>query len=301
MKENEAYLSLRPVVAEPLAIIDAATDADEQVVEMWLHGRSPHTVRAYRRDVRRFQGFTGKPLGAVTLRDLQAFADTLAGAPASRTRTLATLKSLLGFAARLGFVPFNVGAALRIVKHRKGLTDRILDEPAVQKMLLVTERVPRDHALIRLAYAGGLRVSEFVSVRWSDIARAPEGEAFVTVFGKGERTRTVRISAATFATLLALRNDASDDANDDAFVFGGRDGHLSPVQAWRIVRDAAKAANLKKPVSPHFLRHAHASHALDRGASIVLVRDTLGHASVATTNAYLHARPGESSSRYLAV
>ena len=84
----------------------------------------------------------------------------------------------------------------------------------------------------------------------------------------------------------------------DAFVFPGRTGLLDPAQAWRIVRAAAVRAGIDKPVSPHFLRHAHCSHALDRGAPISLVRDTAGHASVATTDRFLHARPGESSSRF---
>jgi integrase/recombinase XerD len=70
---------------------------------------------------------------------------------------------------------------------------------------------------------------------------------------------------------------------------------------WRIVRAAAARAGISLAVSPHWLRHAHASHALDRGAPIHLVQATLGHASVATTGKYLHARPTDSSARYLAV
>ncbi len=64
---------------------------------------------------------------------------------------------------------------------------------------------------------------------------------------------------------------------------------------------AAERYGLGKAVSPHFFRHAHASHSLDRGAPIHLVQSTLGHASVATTGRYTHARPGESSGRYLAI
>ena len=80
-----------------------------------------------------------------------------------------------------------------------------------------------------------------------------------------------------------------------------RGGHLDTSQAWRIVRAAARRDGLIAPVSPHWLRHAHASHAMDRGAPLHLVAATLGHASVATTGRYLHARPSDSSARYLAV
>ncbi len=74
---------------------------------------------------------------------------------------------------------------------------------------------------------------------------------------------------------------------------------LDRAQALRIVKAAAKRAGLPPDVSPHWLRHAHASHALDRGAPISLVQATLGHASVTTTGKYLHARPEESSARYV--
>ena len=77
-------------------------------------------------------------------------------------------------------------------------------------------------------------------------------------------------------------------------------GHLDPAQTHRVVKAAAVRAGLPAAISAHWLRHAHASHALDRGAPIHLVQATLGHASVATTSRYLHARPSDSSSRYLA-
>ena len=78
-------------------------------------------------------------------------------------------------------------------------------------------------------------------------------------------------------------------------------GHLHPSAAWRIVRKAAAQAGIDGNVSPHRLRHAHASQALERGAPVALVRDTLGHSTVSTTNGCLHARPNDSSARYLAV
>jgi len=75
--------------------------------------------------------------------------------------------------------------------------------------------------------------------------------------------------------------------------------HVSPRQVQVIVRQAAIRAGIDKPVSPHFLRHTHASIALDRGCPIDLVRDTLGHDNVSTTNKYLHAHPEHSSAEYV--
>jgi len=78
-------------------------------------------------------------------------------------------------------------------------------------------------------------------------------------------------------------------------------GRLRPLAVLRVVRQAARRAGVDLPVSPHWFRHAHASHALDRGAPIHLVQATLGHASLTTTGRYLHARPKDSSSRFLSL
>jgi integrase/recombinase XerD len=289
----------QPLATLPAAAPIAPTDADatdEQLIALWLHERSKHTVRAYRRDVERLRAFLGKPLRVLTLGDLQSFTDTLTGEGSSRGRVIASVKSLLSFGAKLGALPFNVGAALRKPAARDTLADRILTEDETAKMLALTEG--RDHVLVRLLYAGGFRVSELVALRWSDLADAPNGGMFVTVHGKGDKTRTVRISLRTADLVRALRGDAPASA----FVFPGRARKAtSAVQAWRIVRAAAKRAGIEKAVSPHFLRHSHASHALERGAKVTCVRDTLGHSSIAVTDRYAHARPGESSGDVLAV
>ncbi len=149
--------------------------------------------------------------------------------------------------------------------------------------------------MLRLLYGAGLRVSELTALTWRDAQdRGDSGQ--ITVMGKGEKTRAILLSVDTWRELSGLR-----DA-DDAPVFPSRNGgHLDPSQVRRIVKGAARRAGITAPVSPHWLRHAHASHALDRGCPIHLVQATLGHASVATTGRYLHARPTDSSSRYLAV
>jgi integrase/recombinase XerD len=100
-----------------------------------------------------------------------------------------------------------------------------------------------------------------------------------------------------WAQLLSIRCDAGPV--DAIFRSRKGGGHLDASQVRRIVYAAAKKAGLEQKVSPHWMRHAHASHALDRSAPIHLVQATLGHASVSTTGRYLHARPTESSSFYL--
>jgi integrase/recombinase XerD len=271
-------------------------DADAQVVAMWLHGRSRHTQRAYASDVRRFTAFIGRPLQQVTLQDVQVFADSLVGlADNSRARTLAAVKSLLTFAHELGYVPFNVAAPVRLPKAKNTLAERILDEADVQRMIGL-EPQHRNEVLLRLLYAGGLRVSELCDLKARDLQPREQGGQ-VTIYGKGSKTRVVLLPPGVWKILSGLQ--ASPDP--DAPVFRSeKGGHLDPSQVFRIVRAAANRAGIHTAVSPHWLRHAHASAALEHGAPIHLVQATLGHASVATTGRYLHARPGDSSARYVA-
>ena len=273
-------------------------NSDDQLLEIWLHGRSSHTRRAYRADIERFRRGAGKPLPSVTLADLQNFADSLGDlAPTSRYRALSAVKSLLGFGHQLGYLPFDVGRALRLPAVRNRLAERILPEADVHRILSL-EPDERNRALLLVLYASGGRVSEVCNLCWRDVQANGDG-AQVTVFGKGGKTRAIQIPASVAGLLSTLRGTAADEEA----VFRSRKGGqaLQPVGVLRIVRLAAHRAGIELRVSPHWLRHAHASHALDRGAPIHLVQATLGHASITTTGRYLHARPKDSSGRFLAI
>jgi integrase/recombinase XerD len=278
--------------------------SDDQLLEIWLHGRSPHTQRAYRADLARFRSGTGKPFRQIALSDLQRFADGLGAlAPASRYRTLSAVKSLLAFGYSTGYLCFDVGRALRLPPVRNRLAERILPEGDLQRILSM-ERNPRNRALLTLLYASGIRVSEVCGLRWRDLQPNGDGGQ-ITIFGKGGATRAITLPASVWKLVQGLRGASAGAASGPADpVFRSRKGQnggvLRPLAVLRIVRQAARrAGGMDLPVSPHWFRHAHASHALDRGAPIHLVQATLGHASITTTGRYLHARPNDSSSRFL--
>lgn len=280
-------------------VIPRQADSDDHLLELWLHGRSEHTQRAYRADAGRFFDAVQKPLHRVTLGDLQDFAGQLVESglqPSSVYRTMSAVKSLFAFGQRLGYLPFDVARPLRLPTLRDGLAERILDETDVLRMIAL-EQMPRNKAILLTLYAGGFRVSEASALKWNDLQRR-DSAGQITVFGKGGKTRTVLMPGSVWTALMSLRGEAGDDAP----VFRSRKGgHLDESQVWRIVRKAADRAGIDKDVSCHWLRHAHASHALDRGAPIHLVQATLGHSSISTTGKYLHARPNESSGDYLPV
>ena len=275
--------------------------SDDQLLEIWLHGRSLHTRRAYRADIERFQLGAGKAWRQITLSEVQQFADSLGDlAPASRYRTLSSLKSLLAFGHRIGYLPFDVGRALRLPAVRNRLAERILPEADLHRILSL-ELNPRNRAILTLLYASGVRVSELCGLSWRDLQPSGEGGQ-ITVFGKGGLSRSIQIPASVWKLVIGLRTSATI-AEDPVFRSrkGKHGGQLRPLAMLRIVRKASARAGIELHVSPHWFRHAHASHALDRGAPIHLVQATLGHASITTTGRYLHARPNDSSSRFLSL
>ena len=273
--------------------------AAERLIEMWVHGLSPQTIERYRRTSRRFLDFVNKPLHLVTLADLQGWQLTLLDlSPSSQRTALATIKSLLSFGHKIGVLSENVGHSMRSPKAKDCLHERILSEQEVQSMI-AKENSVRNRVILLLLYASGLRVSELCQLTWKDLK--PRGESGqVTVLGKGGKVRTVLLPAGVWHEVMQMRGDAGATRA----VFCSREGddmgrHLHRSQIHRIVAAAAKRAGIEGKVSPHWLRHSHASHSLERGAPIHLVQATLGHSDITTTARYLHCRPNDSSSMYL--
>ena len=284
----------------PVVELDLLAPPDDaRLLNLWLSLKtSPHTRRAYSADATRFLAFVQKRLALVTLTDFQAWAQHLGQGslkPASQNRALTAVKSLLSFAQETGYLPFNVGTAVQLRPNRDALAQRILEEGEVASILNAAP-AGRDRLILKLLYASGIRVSELCGLKWSDTQpRQPGGQ--ITVFGKGGKTRTVLLKPGLWQELIGIRG--AGQPADPIFASRKGRGPLDASQVRRIVYRAARHAGIDRQVSPHWMRHAHASHALDHHAPIHLVQATLGHASISTTGRYLHARPTESSSFYL--
>jgi len=217
--------------------------------------------------------------------------------PASVNTYVAAVKSFLGFAHRVGFTRFNAVPLIKLKKAPRQVAQRILGELEVRD-LIKHAKPGRDRLMLQGAYFGGLRVSELVALTWSQVIRRDSGEAQLSIIGKGNKAREVLIPAAIAGPLLASRGDAP--ASAPVFASVRNPGHALTERAVNyIVKDAARRAGVNPAASVHWFRHAHASHAIDNGAPITLVSSTLGHADLKTTSVYAHARPGESSGRYL--
>jgi integrase/recombinase XerD len=287
MSDQVVAISTVPCVAQ--------VTSDDRLVELFLANRQrPNTQSAYRSDVARFRLFVAKPLQTVTLGDVQAYAASLIGAPSTISRRLSAVKSLFKLGHRLGWLVFDVAATVPLPSIRDSLAERILSEEQVQR-LFWSEKHPRNLVLLRLVYGAGIRVSEACALRWRDLAVRDESGQ-VTVFGKGGKTRAILLPPVLWTRVTELRGNAGPD---DPVFRSRKGGALRRAQVHVIVKAAAKRAKLPPGVSAHWLRHAHASHALDRSAPVHVVQATLGHASLTTTTRYTHVRPGDSSARYL--
>lgn len=282
-----------------VAVMPAApvvhAENDETLIRLWLHGRPETTQAAYRRDAGALLAHTGTALRSMTLGELQDYASSLSAlAPASQARRLAAVKSLYAFGHRLGYLAYDLARPLQLPRLRDRLAERIITEAEIAR-LVELEPNPRNHALLKLTYACGLRISEVCALCWRDLKGNKTGGQ-ASVHGKGGKTRVVLIQPKLWRMLAALRGEAGPD--DPVFRSRGRQA-LDRSAAHRIVKAAAARAGLPAAVSAHWLRHACASHALDRGAPAHVVQTSLGHASLTTTTRYAHARPSDSISLYL--
>lgn len=293
-----AHVEYQAGQALPQQFATRQAETDQQAIALWLHGKGKRTQTEYQREVGRFLAFTGKPLAWTTLADLQGFADSIAHkSDSTRARTIATVKSLLSFAQRIGYISFNVGSCMPLPKIKETLAERILSQEEVQRMILVA--TGRDRLLLKFLFCTGARCSEVVSLRWRDLSMNSDGRFVVTLFGKGGKTRHVVLTAGVTREVQGLRRTQD---GPDAPLFVSRLGlPLSQSQVWRIVKREALKAGIDRSPSPHWLRHAHASTALDRGCPLHVLTDTLGHSSMQVTSRYAHVRPGVSSSGFLGI
>lgn len=293
-----------------------SADGDAALIASWLGMFDPddsaRTLVLYRRVSRAFLEWLtsrGLSLRALNTEHLASWCDDLRGMPSTRANRLAVVKSLLSHGHRTGYLRFNVGRAVRGPKVDVDVDQRSLSEVEIGLMIqaatsaLRTERsrgTPRPRYvraaltrlhLTRLLYYTGCRVTEAIAVKWCDMHARPDGDVQLTVLGKGRKRRSFPLPASFVAQLEREYRTVGASQDSRLFPFGAR-------RAQTIIGDLAALAGIDRAVSPHWFRHAAASHALDRGAPIHVVAQTLGHASMATTSRYAHKR-ADGAARYL--
>ena len=262
-------------------------------------GLSSNTVAAYRRDLAKFNEFTQKrklSLEAVTRDDL---VDFLAGLYRQKlesktvARHLVTLRNFFRFAQIQELIAKDPSVNLESPKIRRSLPGYLRLEEVERLLVQPDAKTPlgmRDRAMLEVLYSAGLRVSELVGLRVTDLDTKV---GCVRCIGKGDKERIVPVGKKALGMVEKYLRDARPKllgkaAGSPTLFVNRRGGALSRVGVWKILSSYGRRAGLRVALTPHMLRHSFATHLLERGADLRSVQLMLGHADISTTQIYTH-------------
>ena len=259
---------------------------------------SPNTIEAYRRDVEKLITYLngeGKTLTQVELSDLQAFAAGLHDigiGPRSQCRILSGVRSLYRFMVQDGYLDQDPTELLESPVLGEHLPEFLTPQEVDQLEDSIDLSVPEGHrnrAIIEVLFSCGLRVSELVSLRWSQLYA---DEKYLRIVGKGSKERLVPISDRALHEIdnyLPWRQQLKIKPGEEDYVFLNRRGaHLTRTMILIMLKRQAQEAGITKTISPHTLRHSFATALLEGGADLRVIQALLGHESIGTTEIYTH-------------
>ena len=281
--ENENYEKL-------IAMFDAWLSMEK--------GLSANTVEAYNDDILKllkYIAYRHRCPEEIEEADLHEFLATLYDLGISartQARIISGIRSFFSFLKITGKVKDNPAALLKMPKLGKHFPDILTVEEidAMEAAIDVsTYEGCRNRAIVEVMYSCGLRVSEVVSLRISNLFLQEE---YIMVEGKGSKQRLVPISETAITLIrdyLAIRGDVNVKSDAEDILFLNRRGSgMSRVMIFYIVKDLCEQCGIHKNISPHSLRHSFATHMLEGGANIRAIQQLLGHESISTTEIYVH-------------
>ncbi len=302
----------RPPKKTAFIVAGAASSGSIRAVgEQWLdellvvRGLSVKTVESYRQDIASLAAFEDESgRGELPARDALAMLDDeelllfvvwlrqRGDGKRTLARRLSCLRGFLGWCVEQKIAESNPAELLDGPKLPKVLPN-VLSREEVLALIDAPDRRSklgrRDHAMLELMYASGLRVSELVGLRPLDIDLQ---SGVVRVFGKGRKERLVPMHARALAVMDDYLNNVRQDfMPQESRVFLNRSGKgLTRQAVWKLIRRYALAAHIERAISPHTMRHTFATHLLEGGADLRTVQMLLGHSDLAATELYTHVR-----------
>ncbi|MBQ5481862.1 MAG: site-specific tyrosine recombinase XerD [Bacteroidales bacterium] len=259
---------------------------------------SPNTVTGYASDVRKyFDGLRGDGIAPADAGpdDIARFLEALVQAGVtkrSQARAISSVKALYRFLDAEGRLSENPCDKISVPKINPYMPTVLSVEEVLSILDAVDLSQPQGHrnrAILEVLYSCGLRVSELVNLKISDLFL---DEQFIRVFGKGSKQRLVPIGEPAIRAIMLYREirDAGpvQKAAEDILFLNRNGGKLTREMVFHIVRDATAAAGVRKNVSPHTFRHSFATHLVENGADLRVVQQMLGHESILTTEIYTH-------------
>lgn len=261
-------------------------------------GLALNTEQAYIRDVEKFLSYLHgeRSLLEVTEDDLHNFVCCLRDlgmAVSSQARIISGLKVFFKYLKTEGYIEVNPAQLIESPQLGRHLPE-VLSVDEIDAMINAVDMSKpegqRNRAIIETLYSCGLRVSELVDLRLSNVY-AEEG--YVVVIGKGNKQRLVPISTMALDEIVKYVEDTRSyltvkHGDEDILFLNRRGGRLTRVMIFYIIKDLCELAGIKKTVSPHTLRHSFATHLLEGGANLRAIQNMLGHESITTTEIYVH-------------
>lgn len=279
------------------------TDAYRSTLEdflSWLaveRGCSTHTLRSYASDLRQFFDFcidrlAGKSMTDISRQDVRDFLGVLLRYGYGRRsagRKLSAVRTLFRYLVQTGRMAANPASAIRSPSVERKLPEVPTQFQVKRALDVWAERASlRDKAILEVLYGSGLRCAELVGL---DVADVDLGQETIRVRGKGRRERIVPMGSREHQAIEAYLGDRGMPVSGPVFI-NSRGGKLSTRSVQKIVKRALLSIAEAGASHPHALRHAFATHLLERGADLRAVQELLGHASLSSTQQYTHVSLG---------
>lgn len=262
-------------------------------------GLADNTLKSYARDIRKYGEYIHgsakkEEWEAVTRHDIIGFLVTLKDAGKSSstmTRHVSSIRSFHQFLIREQLVTHDASLHIETPRKERKLPD-ILSTAEVERLLDIKEDsilAVRNKAMLELLYATGLRVTELVTLKVTDLHLTM---GFVQCFGKGSKERIVPLgdlaAEAIGKYLESSRGKLVKQMTETALFVNQHGRPLSRQGFWKILKGLTLEAGINKTITPHTLRHSFATHLLENGADLRVVQEMLGHADISTTQIYTH-------------
>lgn len=290
-----------------------SSQQDARIAAMFLltkKRRSEQTARNYLSTLNEFFRFLEyKAIRTISYEDMVIYSEYLAGsdpyrnpvrlAQSTQNRKISTIKSFFKYCMKVGYIQLNPAEPLETQRVDARIAQRMLNVDELEKLVLAARsRSSLASLVIYFLACTGCRRGELAGIMWRDIFIGAGGEYCVRIHGKGHKDRILKLNQSLWECVVQYRQDQGlnhhiDAADKSPLLMNKYGNNYDPQSIWKIVKQSAADAGLNKKISPHWIRHSFATEvARDKNSNIWRLQHDMGHASLNTTQQYVHIAQG---------
>lgn len=276
------------------------TSNDQEFITIWLQDkRSPQTQQLYLTNINQFKNFIGKSFHQVSLEDFQQYQKMLllkGYKPSTINTKIMVVKALYSWGYKLNYFNYDYSKLINRVKANRDLSDKIINTSLIRDIVESVDNI-RNQVIIKTLFILGLRVSELCALKFSDF-RINEDVITLSIIGKGKKQRRLLVPDYLYREILQLKTRFNPTY---CFTPKDIDRPIKRNTVNLLLRKIEKHLGLETHLTPHKLRHSHATEALKNGADLSLLQQSLGHSDLKTTQIYLNVRQNEGTSSFVSL